>query len=129
MDPKFLVNMLCEMHIAGTTSIPPTFTFCTDITIDKLNKDKFTEVIKNQKSFNQFVKLCMDKFTEKYPTQPYGSVHCNPAIWTDMALATVRSFIKENNPVAQLTFPNGCCTLNECSINKFYLIVVDEIIL
>ena len=129
MDSKFLVNMLCQMHVSQTTCIPPAFTFSTDITTTILSKEKLMKVIKDQKSFTQFVQLCMDKFTEKYPTQSYGSVHCNPTIWTKIALSTIQKFLQENNQTAKLTFGNGCCTVSDCPINKFYLIILGEIIM
>lgn len=129
MDPRFFVNMLCQMHVTQTTSDSPPFTFSTDVTTDKLSKDKLTQIIKDQCSLNQFVKLCMEKFTEKYPTQPYGSVHCDPTSWTKIALSTIHKFLRENNSSVKIVFPNGCCTVNDCPINKFYLIVMNEVML
>ena len=129
MEPCFMVNMLCQIHITNTTADSPPFTFSTDVTTDKLSRDKFTQIIKDQYSLNQFVNFFINKFTEKYPTQPYSSVHCNPTSWTNIALSTIHKFLLENNSSAKIVFPNGCCTVKDCPINKFYLIVMNEVML
>ena len=124
-----MVNMLCQMHVSQTLTMPPPFTFSMRVTIDKLSENKFIEVTKNKDSFDKFVKLCMDKFNEKYPTQPYGSVHCNPVIWTNIALSTIQKFFRGNISATEILFPNGCCTVPDCPINKYYAVVLNELIM
>lgn len=126
---SFFVNILCEIHLNQSTSNPPTFTFNTDFTANELNKDKIMEAIKDKNSFIQFSKLCIGKFSEKYPTELYGSVQCNPFAWTNLALSVIYKTCQENNPMAKIIFPNGCCTMIDCTINRYYLIVLNELLL
>lgn len=121
-NPSALIGILFQTHYACTISNPPAFTFKTKISADKIDQEKLKNAMENKENMNKFVELCINKFKTKYPNALYGSVQYNPTVWTEIALKTIK-----NNNNKYLIFPNGCCTIDNCPINNFYLIVAEEL--
>lgn len=73
---------------------------------------------------SQFAEKCYQIFQTRYPNEMHDALHVSPVGWCAEALCAIQDAIKNNS--SEITFPNGCCSSPECSINKYYLIVLEE---
>jgi hypothetical protein len=129
MDTNVMINILCQIHITNTKEVNSAFIFDSGIEATKINKIKFNKITKNDDSIDHFVELCMKKFNENFPKEKYGSVHCEPLFWTKTALATISKFLNSDDTTNKISFPNGCCSVKNCPINNFYMLVLNELII
>jgi len=107
------------MNLAGH----PPFEFIVTLHTDKkINILKLDNIIQHQDIKQKFVTDCFNKFNQLYPNSLRGPLHYNPAAWANVALDTIK---KSSDDI--IKFPNGCCSLKECSINNFYKIVLDNV--
>jgi hypothetical protein len=118
--------MLQAMHKQGTSANPPMFTFKTNITIDKINKDKFNESIKDE-TIKNYASLCYNKYNEEYPKHLFGTPDCDPQYWVSILLNELKKMFEKNDN-SEIILPNGCCTSKECSINNFYYVILKQLL-
>ena len=123
-----LLNIMFEMHVQQTGLSNPPFKFVLDFIPSTFDLEKFNAITSSELELNSFSKSCFEIFKSKYKTIPFGSVHLNQVIWTKFALKSIiLSYIDKSTTV---TFPNGCCSnVNNCPINLFYSIVLQNLIL
>ncbi len=123
-----LIGILYSAHVQQTSLDPSPFPYVFIFSREMFKKDKYMSLARNSEEFEKFVKKCYDKFIERHPGVARGSVHHNPKTWVKFALKGIAKAWKENS--REVTFPNGCCSMNEkCPINMFYEIVLEELCL
>ena len=88
-----------------------------------INNFLLDELFSNKIMLDSFAKSCFDDFKIKHNNIDFGSVHYNYLIWVHFALIT----IKNNNNLTKISFPNGCCSKNDCPINLMYEIVLTKL--
>jgi hypothetical protein len=123
----FLSKLLFDMHVSQSSQQNSPFPYKVEFDYTKLNIDKFNHVNMNENNLKDFAKICFDEFIKKNPDLPKGSVHMDHVIWTKFALKTIfDTFCSKTNSIY---FSNGCCSRNNCPINIYYLIVLENIML
>ncbi len=121
------VGILYSAHVQQTLLPNPPFSYTLPFNYELVNKDKYKS-LRIEENLDEFVKMCMNKYKDRYPSLPVGSVDYNPKIWTKFALKSIATTYKSKNTT--ITFPNGCCSKEEeCPINLFYEIVLEELCL
>jgi hypothetical protein len=71
-----------------------------------------------------FVKICYSKFVDLNP-HGKGTVDFNPRAWVEVAIQVIRKSV--NKGLSSVSFPNGCCTRSDCSLNLMYEVVLNEL--
>lgn len=128
-----IIEKMYVEHILQTASSYPPFSYSLPFNYELVNETKYKLLETKYKSLedddelDKFVNECFTKYKERYPTQNIGSVNYNPKPWVLYAIKSiVNSYKTKSN---NITFPNGCCSSENCPINKFYEIVIEEICL
>jgi len=125
MDFSFIEKIGFETIYGVTMNLRghPPFEFTAEVTSDKkINVVKLDDIMQHVQAKQKFVAECFNKFKVLYPTCRRGALHYNPAAWTDVALHTIKK-----STCNQIKFPNGCCSLKDCAINNFYMIVLETL--
>ncbi len=120
-DQKMMIGMLFKTHQHMTLNSP--FIRHSIKNLDKINDNKLKvkEIIisfQNKEAFEKFANECLtelDKLNLAYGTAHYG---CN--FWVSIALISI---VNDKS-----TMPNGCCAVENCTINTLYDIVSDKLI-
>jgi hypothetical protein len=120
-----ILKMLYNMHVSITLNKPPFTHIIKNLSNDDIDLNKLNSI--NNDNIISFSKICFEKFVERYPRCLKGSVHVNSYVWTEIAIKTLKTNIT-NKKENIFVFPNGCCSLNKCSINLYYEIVVEELL-
>ena len=121
------VRALFHMHLSQTIAEKPPFTH-TITGIEKKHLDITKIGFFTNETIKTFSEECYNKFTERYPRCLKGSVDADPHIWTIIAVRHLRQKLYEDSPNVFI-FPNGCCNRHICSINLFYEIIVEELLI
>jgi len=116
-----LVGMLFQCHVMMTHNNPLRI-YSVNLNVDTFDYEKFIDILDDPKKQNEFSKQCFEEFKKIHPSLPFGSVHYEPLQWTLFALHAINNSIETKKNV--IDFPNGCCTLDTCSINLYYEVVV-----
>ena len=120
------LKILFDVHVSQTTNVSP-FPINVEFDYNKFNYEKYKFITENNDNYNNFAKTCFDIFLKKNPNLPKGSVHVDHIVWTKFAIKSIiESYNSKKNII---TFPNGCCSINNCPINIYYLIVLENIML
>ncbi len=126
MNSNEMLNILYSMHVQQTSLPNSPFPISIEFNPDSLDKEKYISLSKSQQEFDNFVNLCFDEFKIKHDC-PFGSVHLHPDTWTKFALKAIITSWKNKSNI--IVFPNGCCSVKNCPINNYYLIVLENITL
>lgn len=124
MNSTDLLNLMYSMHVQQTMLENSPFPFEVEFDSNLFDKNKYIELSKSNQKFNDFVSDCFDKFKTKYDC-PIGSVHLHPDTWAKFALKAIVTAWK--NKSDKIIFPNGCCSVENCPINNYYLIVLNNL--
>lgn len=120
------IEMLYNMHVNLSKSDNPPY-----MHVKKFNKEKINyeliETIKNKDALKIFSTECLESLKKKYPKILFGSVHYNPEIWVIIAYNTIITKISDKSENNTISYPNGCCSQSNCSINLFYDVVHENI--
>lgn len=120
-DPKMMIGILFQTHQHLTLNSPIKEHPIKNLDKINENKLKLKEIIvsfQNKEAFEKFANKCskeLDKLNLAYGTAHYG---CN--FWVSVVLTSIYN--------DKVTVPNGCCAVENCSINKLYDIVSDILI-
>jgi hypothetical protein len=118
------VHVLYRMHVQQTIANPPPFTHSISLPHgQKLNHHKITLLLSNPQLCKDFETICYHQFLELDVLR--GSVHYNPSTWLTIALTIMDEF----DDTDTIVFPNGCCSMEQCTINQFYQIIVDQLLI
>lgn len=136
IDGRRMVELLCQVHLQGTSTRPPKFTFNSGIYTNQIDEGKLLSMLResavsNGENINRFAMYCFEKFLKENERIPYGSVHVCPEKWTQIAVGTIylaTQHSKATGTNRSIVFANGCCTKRDCPINKFYTIIAGELI-
>jgi len=121
------IRTLFHMHLSQTITEKPPFTHTiTGIQNNNLDITKICSF--TNETVKTFSEECYNIFTERYPRCLKGSVDADPHIWTIIAVGHLRQKLYEDSPNVFI-FPNGCCNRHICSINLFYEIIVEELLI
>lgn len=127
--PTF-AHMMCELHVAQTLLLCPPYTFTVSgFDSVRLNKELYSRLSRLPEAMEEFVADCVREFQLRYGTRfAFGSVQMRPHIWVRVALRSMAIAYKTGE--VSLVFPNGCCSGGmNCSINCFYALVIERMIL
>jgi hypothetical protein len=120
------IEILYNMHVNLSTSDRPPFTHIKNFNKEKINHELMRK-IKNEDALKIFSTECLESLKKKYPNVLFGSVHYNPMIWVKIAYNTIMKKINDRSENNTISYPNGCCTKEDCTINLFYDIVHENI--
>lgn len=117
-DPNMMLGILFETH--------KQFTLAQPIAMYKIEnsgkiEENLSHVFTNVETRELFAKNCLIKLNQL--NLPRGTAHYGYNFWIDVAL----SCIKRDLHADYIKFPNGCCSLENCSINVLYKIVYDSL--
>ena len=114
-------NILFQMHVQQSISESPPFKInIENISIDDLDFSKINSF--TNENIYDFSRHCFDIYKKRYPNSLYGSVDINPTIWTQI-------LIRNLSKIKPFELPNGCCNQPSCSINMFYKIILEELLI
>lgn len=121
-----LVGILYSAHVQQTAQPNPPFSHNLSFNYEKINKTKYKS-LGTEQNLNDFVNVCFEKYKQRNPNHRTGTLDRNLKTWTKFALKSIVNAYKAKTDI--IIFPNGCCSLENCPINLFYEIVLEEICL
>ena len=72
----------------------------------------------------EFAEKCYQIFLSRYPNEEHEALYVSPVGWCAEAANSINEAVRTNE--SKIIFRNGCCSSPECSVNKYYLIVLEE---
>lgn len=97
------------------------FYFICDFNKDNTDGYKF---VSDGLGLLEFAEKCYQIYLSRYPNEEHEALYVCPPTWCAEALCSIQTAVKNNE--SKITFLNGCCSSPECSINKYYFIVLEE---
>ena len=114
------------MHVNLSNSDTPPFVHIKEFDKKKINYD-LMDKIKNEETQKIFSMECLELLKKRHPNIPFGSVHYNPVTWVVVVYNTIVKKLNDETKNNTISYPNGCCSKKDCSINLFYDIVHENI--
>ncbi len=121
-----ILNLMYMTHVQQTSLPNPPFIHNLWFNYELVNKTKYKS-LSSEENLDEFVKVCYEKYKERNPNHKLGSLDQNPKTWAKFALKAIVTAYKAKSDT--VNFPNGCCSIDECPINLFYKVVLEEICL
>ena len=116
LSGDIILRMLFTAHAQSTLSENPLTFNQLELDMDIIDKfPQFTEEI-----LDNICSKAYDKFKEL--SLPRGSVDLEPKFWTHICLIAV-----SKHDSGKIKIPNGCCTMIDCPIAKYYALVIETL--
>ncbi len=120
-DPKMMIGIMFQTHQHMTLNNPIAHHPIKNLDKINENKVKMKEIIftfQNKESFELFANDCSKELDKL--NLLYGTAHHGCPFWISVVLTAIYN---DNS-----TIPNGCCAIENCSINQLYDIVCDKLL-